>query len=76
MNIRGFIGRAKWYKVSLDFDVVDWNDRLDWCKEQFGPASMAAESKFAIFQPRWYQQFETIYFRDEKDYMLYTLRWS
>ena len=76
MNIKGFIGRAEWYEARLDFDVYDWKDRLDWCKGQFGPASNATESKFEIFQPRWYQQFETIYFRDEKDYLLYILRWS
>ena len=34
----------KWYEASLDFDVVDWKERLDRCKEHFGNASMARVS--------------------------------
>jgi hypothetical protein len=59
-----------WYSASFnlkDYDAVD-----EWCEQQFGPQDRRPDS-----WSRWWHKFETsILFRDEKDYMLFVLRWS
>ena len=61
--------RAKWYRV--DVEPQDWEDALDWAKEQFGqkPKNPDAWS-------RWYTGLCSITFRDEKDYNWFILRWG
>ena len=64
--------RAKWYEVHLfskSWDPVQ--ERLDWCEQQFGPQPKRADA-----WTRWYTMHTTLRFRDEKDYVLFCLRWS
>lgn len=62
--------RAKWYQAyfnSADYYAVD-----KWCEEQFGPHPKNPDA-----WSRWWHKFEdSILFRDEKDYVLFMLRWS
>lgn len=60
----------KWHQAY--FNLKDYDDVDEWCEQQFGkhPARPDAWS-------RWWHKFEdSILFRDEKDYVLFTLRWS
>lgn len=62
--------RANWYVA--DFNWKDYDEVNKWCEQQFGkhPSNPDAWS-------RWVHKFEDkIHFRDEKDYVLFTLRWS
>ena len=60
----------KWYVA--DFHAQNYDDVRQWCKEQFGP-----EPKFPDAWSRWQHRYEhQIFFRDEKDYVLFLLRWG
>jgi hypothetical protein len=62
--------RAKWYKA--EFNWQDHNEILAWCTEQFGPRPKVSDA-----WSRWYDNYhDMIFFRDEKDYVLFMLRWS
>lgn len=52
---------------------ISWDAMEDWCKETFGPTP-----KTGVWEPlgRWYMNAERFWFRDEKDRMLFVLRWS
>lgn len=54
-----------WHKI--EFDSINGYDEVRiWCYEQFGPEYQ-----------RWRHIFESsIFFRDEKDAVLFSLRWS
>ena len=57
---------AKYFDLK-DYDAVD-----EWCAQQFGPHPKRPDA-----WSRWWHKFEdSILFRDEKDYILFTLRWS
>lgn len=62
--------RARWY-------VADYNNEhhfevLKWCTQQFGPYPTRPDA-----WSRWVNMCsEKIHFRDEKDYVLFMLRWS
>ena len=59
-----------WYIA--EFNDVDYNAVREWCAEQFGP-----EDKFPNAWSRWQHRYEhQIFFRDEKDYVLFVLRWT
>lgn len=61
--------RSKWYEAKL-FKNID--DALDWCEQQFGK-----EPNHPDAWSRWYFNVNrTFRFRDEKDYVLFMLRWS
>ena len=63
--------RANWYEVSLMFKSYDpIQERLDWCEQMFGP-----QPKNPDAWSRWYTSYTTLRFRDEKDYVLFMLRW-
>jgi hypothetical protein len=62
--------RAKWYEA--EFNWQDRNEILAWCTEQFGPRPKVSDA-----WSRWYDNYhDMIFFRDEKDYVLFMLRWS
>lgn len=62
--------RAKWYVA--DFDDKDYFEVEKWCAEQFGPHPRHPDA-----WSRWHHTYsEQIHFRDEKDYVLFCLRWS
>jgi hypothetical protein len=53
--------------------------RVEWCKEAFGPTDEFIEYKYGnnIAEGlRWWRRQGHLYFRNEQDYMLYTLRWA
>lgn len=50
--------------------IQDSIRRVQWCRDQFGP-----ESLFSNYG-RWQRYKEYLYFRDEKDYLFYMLRWT
>jgi hypothetical protein len=61
--------RAKWYEAKLPRDQ---QAAFNWCVKQFGP-----EPKNTDAWTRWYFNVDrTFRFRDEKDYVMFILRWS
>ena len=62
--------RSKWYEV--EFHWTDYDEIVDWCKEQFGPHDNQPDA-----WSRWVHTYEDqIHFRDQNDYVLFVLRWS
>ena len=62
--------RANWYVG--EFDWVHQFEVLAWCSQQFGPHPKKPDA-----WSRWWHKFEdSILFRDEKDYVLFMLKWS
>ena len=62
--------RAKWYVA--DYDWLNYVEVMNWCHEQFGP-----HDKHPDAWSRWSDMHNGgIFFRDEKDYSWYVLRWS
>ena len=62
--------RANWYEA--EFDIKDYTDVVHWCREQFGSHPRNPDA-----WARWEHRYEDkIHFRDEKDYVLFVLRWS
>lgn len=59
-----------WYVA--DFDSANYEAVRAWCTEQFGP-----EDRFPNAWSRWQHRYEDqIHIRDEKDYMMFMLKWS
>lgn len=59
-----------WYQAH--FDTKYYYEVDVWCSQQFGPHPVRPDA-----WSRWWHKFEdSILFRDEKDYILFTLRWS
>lgn len=62
--------RAKWYVAE-----VSWNNYIEaiaWCTDQFG-----SRPKVSDAWTRWFDNYgDRIFFRDEKDYMWFMMRWS
>lgn len=68
--------RAKWYTAEMPGYATwrfsdEYNQIIAWCTEHFG----AHPNKHDAWS-RWYVGLGYINFRDEKDYMLYQLRWT
>jgi hypothetical protein len=62
--------RANWYQA--EFDWRKYDEVEEWCEQQFGPHPQRPDA-----WSRWWHKFEnSILFRDEKDYVLFMLRWS
>ena len=62
--------RANWYVA--EFDTRYYFEVEEWCKEQFGPHPKNPEA-----WSRWLHMYEDkIHFRDEKDYLMFLLRWG
>jgi len=62
--------RAKWYEA--DYDWIHYDEVRKWCTEQFGPHPTQQDA-----WSRWDHRYEgKIYFRDEKDYIWFQLRWA
>lgn len=62
--------RAKWY--TADFNSKHYDEVRAWCTHHFGK-----EDKVHNAWSRWKHIYEDrIFFRDEKDYMMFVLRWS
>lgn len=68
--------RAKWYTAELNGNATwrfsdEYNQIIAWCTENFG----AHPSKPDAWS-RWHVGLGYINFRDEKDYLLYQLKWA
>ena len=62
--------RANWYVAEFE-EKYYWEVEA-WCTVQFGPHPRHPDA-----WSRWVHQYESkIHFRDEKDYVLFCLRWS
>lgn len=53
---------------------------IEWCREHFGPEREPAWEKSQdidiVRGLRWWRRQEHIFFRSEKDYAFYCLRWG
>lgn len=58
------------YKVKL---AESWA-RITWCEQQFGDTVDYGHAW--VKGARWWRIKGYLYFRDEKDYLFYLLRWS
>jgi hypothetical protein len=62
--------RAKWYVA--EFDWKDYDKVDNWCAEQFGPQPDRPDA-----WSRWYHHYsDKIHFANEKDYVLFVMRWA
>ena len=62
--------RAKWYEA--EYDWIDYGESMAWCAEQFGPHPRQHDA-----WSRWWDRYEgKVYFRDERDYQWFVLRWG
>lgn len=62
--------RSKWYEA--DHRYEDYEDVMEWCTKNFGPRPRRPDA-----WTRWADiHIDRIRFRDEKDYVLFMLRWS
>jgi hypothetical protein len=60
----------EWLKA--EFNETDYTEAHSWCEENFGP-----HDKQPNAWSRWWHRYEnSILFRDERDYILFTLRWA
>ena len=53
------------------FDGIDldaWDEMIAWCKHNLYHGGH--------YEPKWYLAYPSFYFTDEKEYMLFLLRWS
>lgn len=41
---------------------------IDWCNDNL--------RSYGHFEPNWFYEYPTFYFRDEQDYILFALRWT
>jgi hypothetical protein len=67
--------RAKWYEHRLPSPFTNdnkTNEMIEWTKSQFGNP----DTKVDPWATRWYVDWDTINFRDSKDYEWFLLRWS
>ena len=70
--------RPKWYEADRAIDHSSpWpffkysREQYSWCIAQFGPSPLHPDA-----WSRWYMINDRYRFRDEKDYMLFILRWA
>ena len=62
--------RANWYVAEFDWEDYDEVDK--WCEQHFGPHPSNPDA-----WSRWHHTYsDKIHFAYEKDYVLFTLRWS
>ena len=55
-----------------DYDWKDYTEVITWCEQNFGP-----HPKIPDAWSRWHDKYDgKVLLRDEKDYVLFTLRWS
>ena len=62
--------RANWYVA--EFDDRKYFEVEEWCTKHFGPHPKNPDA----WSPWVHKYSEKIHFRDEKDYVLFMLRWS
>lgn len=68
--------RAEWYTTNLDANPLwrlseEYITIIEWCTEKFGPHPTKPDA-----WTRWWVGLGVINFRDEQDYILFSLRWG
>ena len=67
--------RAKWHTVDIGDGIWrlgrEYNEIIKWCTEHFGKHPNRPDA-----WSRWWVGVGSIYFRDEKDFVFYQLKWS
>ena len=58
------------------WDNIIWADFADWCKENMGSCGSGNENCAALPNHRWYDHHGRFWFRDEKDRIMFIMRWS
>lgn len=48
--------------------VATWHEIIRWCTDNLYHGGH--------YEPNWWSKYETIYFKDEKEYAWFLLRWS
>jgi hypothetical protein len=62
------------FQKRFDVNSVDmfrdgrWAEMIQWCQDNLYHGG--------YYEPNWTAQYPTFYFDDEKEYMLFLLRWS
>lgn len=64
--------RSMWYTVNISV-YAEYVETIKWCEENFGPLPKNPDAWSRWFTDGWRNR---IFFRDEKDYNWYMLRWS
>lgn len=62
--------RARWYEA--EYNWIHQAEVVEWCTEQFGPHPEQPDA-WSRWNHKWQDR---IQFRDERDYVLFQLRWS
>ena len=67
--------RAKWHTVDIGVAAWelgrDYNEIIAWCNDTFGPHPTVPDA-----WSRWWVGVGQIYFGEERDFVLYQLRWA
>ena len=67
--------RAQWYTAKRpggwNHLGKEYHGVLEWCVENFGPHPKQRDA-----WSRWFMSVDTVVFRDEKDYVLFQLKWA
>ena len=50
------------------FEGGRWATMIEWCKDNLYHGG--------YYEPNWYAQYPTFYFKDEQEYILFLLRWA
>lgn len=48
--------------------MAQWQEMAEWCYENLYHGG--------YYEPRWHHQYPSFYFKDEKEYMLFLLKWA
>ena len=63
------VGMSKVFVKRFDgVSMARWQEMADWCYNNLYHGG--------YYEPRWHHQYPSFYFKDEKEYMLFLLRWS
>lgn len=67
--------RAKWHTVDIGDGIWrlgrEYNEIIEWCTQHFGKHPNRPDA-----WSRWWVGVGSIYFREEKDFVFYQLKWS
>jgi hypothetical protein len=65
--------RSKYkHKITVPKSTIRQEDEMrEWCEQAYGPGGRKERWRFG-----WIQEDSTFYFRNSKDAMMFTLRWS
>lgn len=67
-SVAGASTRKVFVKRFDSVSMAQWQDMADWCYNNLYHG--------AYYDPNWHHQYPSFYFADEKEYMLFCLRWS